>query len=652
MMYPLDALKLARTKLKTRRVRLTVTVTTMSLLFAGLFFIATVLGGLITSLKSFGKEGLGTRYLVAAQPTVAQVYSNDELLDALKPTQADIVARKKALAKKLSIEYDEKTDQSLPLSTYQNGPNSGDVQTNVNFMSSIATAKLQEQNAAIKGISYAEFQKRSTVQGATHVYRGTSTMMGPPPVRTDGGSIIFLKDGKEDFDANSKGFSGQPTGLESITTLGWHQIDDELLKPFVLDGQTTATKDGAIPIIAPYSAAEQAAGLKNLPATATAEEKIARTVQLRKAAAGKTAQLCYRNSASQALLQKAVSQQAEIAANKINKDYTMPHLLYTLPTTPCGETTIKSDKRTAEEKKADNNQQTFEAAFTNITPTQGVVTVRIVGIVPDINYGASFNATALLAGIFSTTLGQGWFSPTSAFQPGTLATTAQDGVIADQPLTQQQYYAEFATLAAAKQFIKLNSCSSDAMGGITGVYDPNRSIKTCIAANTPFYISPFGNNAGAIEDIQHSIWTAGRYVLLVVLLIASLVMMGTLGKIISDSRRETAVFRSLGATRVDIRQIYFTYAFLVSLLVIVASYVIGLLAAHWLSGKYSGQLSASAVVAYNARDVHKQFSLFGFEPLYVLIIIGLILVSAFLSAMIPLMANTRRNPIRDMRDDS
>ncbi len=651
MMYPLDALKLARTKLKTRRVRLVVTVTTMSLLFAGLFFIATILGGVISSLKSFGTEGLGSRYLVSAQPVVAQSYNNNDLLEALKPTQADLVARKKALAKKLGLEYDEKSDQNLPLSVYQNGPNSGDVQTSVNFMSAIATAKLQEQNAAIKGISYADFQKLAKSEGAIHSYQGTNTTMGPPIARTDGGSINFLENGKENFKANSQGYSGQSTGLASITSLGWHQISDDLLQPFVLDGQTTAVKDGAVPVVAPYSAAEQAIGLKSLPATATTADKIARTVELRKTAAGKTAQLCYRNSASQALLQKALSQADEIAANKNNKDYTTPHLLYNLPAEACGPTTIKSDKRTAEEKKADTNQETFDAAFTNTTAVQGIVTVRIVGIVPDTNYNASISAVTVLSGILNTTLGQGWFSPTSAFQPGTLATSAQDGTIADQPLNQQMYYAEFSDLASAKQFIKHNNCSSNpTTGGFS--FDPNSAVKPCAAAGTPFYIAPYGNNAGAIEDIRHGIWIGGRYVLLVVLLIASLIMMGTLGKIISDSRRETAVFRSLGATRVDIRQIYFTYAFLVSLLVIVASYLLGLFAASWLDHKYSGQLSASAVVAYNAKDVHKHFSLFGFDPLYVVVIVGLILVSAFLSAMVPLMANTRRNPIRDMRDES
>ncbi len=652
MMYPLDALKLARTKLRTRRVRLVVTVTTMSLLFAGLFFIATVLGGVISSLKSFGTEGLGSRYLVSAQPVVAQPYNNNDLLEALKPAQADLVARKKALAKKLGLEYDEKSDQNLPLSVYQNGPNSGDVQTSVNFMSAIATAKLQEQNAAIKGISYADFQKLANSEGAIHTYQGTNTTMGAPTTRTDGGGINFLENGKENFKANNnQSFSDQPTGLATITTVGWHQISDDLLRPFILDGQTTVVKDGAVPVIAPYSAAEQAIGLKSLPATATTDDKIARTVQLRKTAAGKTAQLCYRNSASQALLQKALSQTDEIAANKNNKDYTTPHLLYSLPAEACGPTTIQSDKRTAEEKKADDNQATFDATFTNTTPTQGIVTVRIVGIIPDSNFGASLSATSVLSGILSTTLGQGWFSPTSAFQTGTLATLAQDGTIDSQPLTQQMYYAEFPNLATVKQFIKSNNCSSNpATGGFS--FDANSAVKTCTAAGTPYFIAPYGNNAGAIEDIRHGIWVAGRYVLLVVLLIASLIMMGTLGKIISDSRRETAVFRSLGATQLDIRQIYFTYAFLVSLLVIAASYLLGLLAASWLDHKYSGQLSASAVVAYNAKDVHKHFSLFGFDPLYIVVIIGLILVSAFLSAMIPLMANTRRNPIRDMRDES
>lgn len=550
-----DTVLLAATKLRTRRVRLTITVVTMSLLFAGLVFLTTVIAGVITSLHSFNKEGLGNRFIVSAQPMTYQSFSNDALMETLRPQQADLVARKKAMAKKLNLQYDEKTDNSLPITTYQNGPNAGDVQQMVNSVSPIAIAALEKQNSELRGVSYQSFEKLAKAQGAINIFRGTNqNYMGGSP---SGSGLSVLVDGKENFTASSTAQTGPPTGLQSITSAGWRQLSPELLQPFLLEGQTAATKDGVVPILAPLSAAEEAVGLKKLPATATNEEKIAHTVELRKRAAGKTAQLCYRNSASQALLQKAVSQRDEIAANKNNKDYTLPHLLYTLPATPCGETTIKSDKRTAEEKKADANQQAFDTAFGgDTTPAQGLITVRIVGLLPDLDFGTgAFSLNTLLSGVLGSTLGFGWVSPTTAFTEGSFAATAQSGTIAKQPLTQQMYFAEFSNLAAAKQFIKQNNCTANSEGGGFN-FNPNTSTDRCIKAGTPFIVVPFGNNAGAIDDFQRGFWKISRYAMLVILALASLVMMGTLGKIIADSRRETAVFRSLGAKRLDISQIY------------------------------------------------------------------------------------------------
>ena len=64
-------------------------------------------------------------------------------------------------------------------------------------------------------------------------------------------------------------------------------------------------------------------------------------------------------------------------------------------------------------------------------------------------------------------------------------------------------------------------------------------------------------------------------VALVIAAIAALIMMGMIGRVIGDSRRETAVFRAIGAKRNDIRAIYSTYTFFLSLGIVVATLVIG-----------------------------------------------------------------------------
>jgi ABC-type lipoprotein release transport system permease subunit len=245
-------------------------------------------------------------------------------------------------------------------------------------------------------------------------------------------------------------------------------------------------------------------------------------------------------------------------------------------------------------------------------------------------------------------VGSDWFSPAGSFVKGSLAAQAQQGTLDEFPVSQQIYYAEFPTLAAAKSFIDATNCDNQLP---TGPYDPAQQVKACTKAGTPFYVTPFGNNAGAITDLQHTIGKYLRFVVLGVVIIAVLVMMGTFGKVIADSRRETAVFRSLGASRLAISQIYITYTIIVALFVAGIALAAGTAGAVVLDHKLGPNLSVGAVVAYNASDVHKHFSLISINPLYLSIIVGLVLLSALLSAIFPLLSNMRRNPIRDMREE-
>ena len=129
-------------------------------------------------------------------------------------------------------------------------------------------------------------------------------------------------------------------------------------------------------------------------------------------------------------------------------------------------------------------------------------------------------------------------------------------------------------------------------------------------------------------------------------------MIGTVGRVIADSRRETAVFRAIGAKRLDIAQIYFTYTVFLAGLVATTALLIGFVAASIADSRWSAGLSIDALVAYNAQDLTRQVSLFGMNGGQLLLILGLVVVASLASAIVPLLTNIRRNPIRDMRDEN
>jgi hypothetical protein len=647
MIRSLDAFKLARTKLKTRRIRLIITLIVMSLMFAALSFLAFFVEGGIRSLTEFSKEGYGSSVYVSAQTNVYSEYDNAELTAIIKPQHDALVAQKKALAKKLTLTYDEKIDFHLPLQQVQTV--GGESLAMSNSMSKITQEALAAQNNAIPGMNYSDFAKTARRAGAQNTYQSTSP--GFFYVQSPG-SITVLKDGKETYTAAKQPGFGPPSGISSITQLGVTQMDEGLLAPFVLQKETMQIgQDGSIPIVAPFSAAEEMLGLKKLAVTADSNAKLERLITVRKEIAGKTALLCYRNNASQALLQQAIEQRDQIESNKNNKEYVKPTLLYALPVAACGTTTVASDKRSAEEKKQAANQKTFDTTFgQSEEPEQGTITVRIIGLTSDIPTSTSAGLTSIFTSIFSSYTGVSWGTPAGAISEGSLAAKAFGGTLASRSVGQSIYYAKFASLDTAKKFIEQNDCSSQA--NFDGSMGMNEFVKKCIASGKLFTIIPYGNNAGAIQELQRGIWQIGRYLLLAILVIASIVMMGTLGKIIADSRRETAVFRALGAKRFDISQIYITYALLISMLITVLSITAGAIGAYYVNKFYSPSLSVNAVLAYNASDPNKQFVVFGVNPLYIAIIVGLIVASALISAAIPLLTNMRRNPIRDMRDDS
>lgn len=651
-MFPVDGIRLAAAKLRTRPVRTGIVITIVALLFTGIATVAFMISGIAQSLKGFSNEGLSSRFIIQARPIVAgNLWSSSddkEFMDRLRTETVRLTSEKKAAAKRLGITYDPAVDPNLP--TMQGGPK-GSEEYYVNGMSPVANALFAEKMRTVQHIDYNDFVATATQAGAKKIYKSTYySVFEGPSMRLVNSYIQPIKDGKETQKDTTGGHG--PTGFDTLTSNGWSAFDSDLLLPFVLPGQNLALgRDNSVPVIAPMSVAEEILGMTPLNSTATSSQRLERLVTVRKAIAGKTAQLCYRNASSAELMQIARDQVREMAANKGKRDFQPPALQYAVPAEACGAVAITKDTRSAEEKKQAANELAFKKQYEAYPdPVQSIVPVRIVGLVPDQNYEFGFSVRSLASSILQSSLGSGWFSPVNVIKPDSSIAnfvTAYDKALP----TERAYYAEFATLAEARSFVKNKTCSVESNGMMPPGQDAGRAQK-CYAAGKYFDMKPFGSNAAAIEDLRQSVWKVMKYVTLVVVVLATLVLMGIVGKIIADSRRETAVFRALGATRNDIRQVYLTYTIYLGIGITLIALCFGAIISLWLSGKYSQDISTSAVLAYNAADVNRKFVLFGVDGQLMVAIAAIIVASALFSALLPLATNLGRNPIRDMRDEN
>lgn len=647
-----DSTLLALTKLKTRRVRLAVTVIISSLLFCLLLALTFVVNGTIGSLQKFRSTGFSGRYIVMGVPIT---YANDlfgdpQLVSQAQELEKKAVAKKKAEAKRLGLEYDAASDIKY-VEEFEQAPGKKTKQINPQIPE--LQALLAEKLKAEPG-NPAKFAEQVKKFGAKSTY--TSLTIGANSTSISGPSAMaylkVIKDGKESFgDLNSGGFSGDLNNVESLSSM-WQLFSQDLLKPFALQDQSMDIgKDGSIPIIGPYSAVEKMLGLKALPATATSDERLARLKQVRTKAAGHTFDICYRNSTSGEQVSQAQQMQNDIAANKSTKDYKQPDLVYALPNQACGPVRVTRDVRTAEQKKFDANQAVYDKEFGKPDADSKILRFRIVGINADVPSGGSISVTDIFQSVLTSTLGPGWASPIEVAQK---QPTVSKLFGSDTPAGQvtatysASQYAEFGSSAEMENALKNFSCEIS----YGGQDDPTgeKALKACKDNKKYFILSAFGTGV-ALDHFKKGFDKFFFIAGLIIAGVAAIILMGTVGRVITDSRRETAVFRAIGAKRLDIAQVYLTYTIILALLIALTSTVFGYLISQWIGGRYEPTVTVSALIAFNVPDLTQKFSMNTLYLKDVLYVTLMILGAAILASLLPLVANLRRNPIKDMRDE-
>ena len=634
MLRILDASKLALTKLRTRRIRLAVTIIVAGLLFGVVVFGLTVLRASMTSIGRFSRDTMSTRYLLAYSnhnKDQSELFYNtpQDAKDRILALHKQHIADKKAAAKALGVEYDEKSEEEPIMKINQD--DSGSLNRNSWAVKTFLRQYTDEKNPL----------KPERIDAAAKRF-GSSVTYRIQNVGGRDGSLDVMIGGREDFQRNKEAVPEQLN--EFVSAAGYQEILDESLLNYYFLPHRAHAASNEIPVFISYNDAAVLLGKKPLPTTAQPQQHIERIRELRNEAGNITIQVCYRNNASSHLIQQALDQQ-RTAANKSKNEFDVkPSIEYALPATDsCGGAIVKKDNRSASEKIADEKLQKFNQQFSteNITPQQAKLTYRVVGLLPDTAYGDDLKSK--LAGALNASMPSHWIIPKQKFEagaakiylPNILTTERQElsGGLSDTTIY------EFIDAEHARAFYHATMCN---------VQPKDKDL--CVDGVSNF-TQPFGSNSLVIEELQQQLTPILWYSLLGVIGVAAFILMLTISRTVADSRKESAIFRALGATRLDIAQIYVMYTLLLAGLIALFAIVAGLIGAGVIDVLYSADFSTAARYIIMPRDLNTTFQLFTFDPLIIALAAVSIVAAALIGSILPLVRNTRRNPMKDMRDE-
>lgn len=655
-----DAVTLAFAKLHSRRILLALTIITSSLLFGSLYASTFVLSGVESSMQSLTTEANNGRYLVKASPVIPQdIYPSAfdlkaETIRELKSLYAENVNKAKQVAKELNIPFDEASIKPpLKPSPIKNPALPDDQQLMIDFTSPIYTEytdKLLRQYAENAPNSKDKLKEIASKYGYSDIFSTINAL-------TNYTNTVYQPGGKENLDyllQNPEPHAGSQTpygyAINSIQNSTYQMYNDSLLRNWLLPSSKGLANSDAIPvIITTKEAMNLFSGTLNMPKEPSAPtEKIEWMRTLQKKINGLRYTSCYRNSADRLLMAQALNDLSEISKNAKNPDYVIPKITYNLPTEACGSLSVKKDTRTSSEKKAEQNRIDIEKRLgTYSEPERKELEFQVVGVVDlsERNFDTPRDIEGLANNLVNNNLRAGALIPHNLYENGGAKNKYDDilfgenakGTDSTDVYTKYglvENVLSFSDLSSAKRFIKNEGCSEN--------------VPEC---KKQFRLDPFGSNYLLLDELQTTIRNILNIALPIMVTIAGIIMFFTMSRVIIDSRRETAVFRALGAKRADITAIYMTYSLLVSIIILIVSILLGITVALIVQALYGSSFTAKAHVAYGLFDSSTNFSFFGVTYELLVMYAACILALGIFATAIPLLRNVRRNPIADMREE-
>lgn len=651
MIRPSYALKLARTKLRSKRGVLIASIIVASLLFATLITSIIIFTSSEKSATEFIEEAGNDRYLVHVSPYIPHEevsYSNPPSLEdirEIKDFEKRYYSDLRDKHEQLGLQYKEENEIATLLPASWLSETLPDEQrVTVNLASPVVQAmnaqKFTEyaKTAKNKFLNLKEVGDKYEAEGYYIVDR-SSQLPSIPGLR-------LIQDGEEDFgsfDQKSSDMTTYGYYINAIYNGGYSFTDQRLLDRYILPTNNKSLK--GIPVV--VSAQEAASlfgdkfGIDTEPEAAN--EKIAWLKDVQDELNGHTYQACYRNSAEQALLEKIQRDYAEMNSNQNTQGYQKPSLIYDYPHGLCEGVVVKEDTRTLAEKQSDADTiATQKLLGTYTAPESRLLTFQIVGIkyaqpYTDHTEGVSQYIKSLLS---TQNPSMALDIPLQMYEklPDELKIGETEPAYSVSPDRTSDDLAsrvlEFASVDQARAFMENETCP--------------QSNTNC---DKKFLASPYGSNYLILDEIGKLFGRIAAVAFPVVLGLAAVIIWFTISRIMSENRKETAVYRAMGARRRDVTIIYIIYSLLVASYIAIVSLGVGVLAAWLVDYFYGSHLSNIAVTAFGIIDEAPKFSIFRLDsPLIALTILSIFVVSIIASIQ-PLIRNVRRNPVYDMRDE-
>lgn len=644
-----DAGLLALTKVRARKLRTCITVCMASMLFGVLIVASLVTNGLFAGVKLFRSEGLTSRYIVNisnAPSDSNSLYSalrSPQLIAEAKRRYAALVTQKTAEAKRLGVQYSQINDQP-PYSKADDGTE----QLLFSDPNDIVHQLLKEKYQAVPAFDEAKLARLAKQYNAVATYSDEIYNI------RKGSSLSPLSNGKEIFydtsDEAEVSVHQAPPAFDGTSIV---LSPPEITGSFLLPDNAGWQPDGSsLPVILPQHVVERLLHLEKLPASARPSEKLERLKIIRDKVSSLSFEMCYRNSASQSLIQQTLQQKKERIAHQSNSAYQKPSVIYALPDPArCAHPTIVSDTRTAEEKTQAANQELFDAKFGKETkPISKMIRFKVVGVSPGGSETSgpgheqrdkSRTVDDMVAEMLSTE-GIGQVVPRHLYDQLPNKADYAD-LLTYEPLyltgseDNKSRLIEFANADDAQRFIDEQSC--------TVQYD-----NTCTPAGRPYQAVLGFSNSVALDDAHRMLNQWSLYSMLGVMVLAALIMWITISRTIADGRHETAVFRAIGFKRIDIVLVYVLYAVMLSLMVAAVAAGTGFAGAYVLDNQFALQLTAQAQYGFGAINSPHTIHLVEVNGKQIVAILAACFMTGLLSVVPPLMRHVRRNPIRDMRE--
>ena len=632
MIRSFDALVLAHTKLRVHKIRTGMAIGIAGLLFGLMGAVIIIVQGIFVSVDNFSDEGLNSRTILALSHSGQDMPFNEfmmrddpEFVVEVEAAHKEYVDKKRVAAQKYGITYNPAVEDPSPVGvdpdTKKKTVREDDLRSDV--VQSVANKR-----------RLAEY-KPFDINGFLKKYPSATIIQEYDQVAPDNGTLAYMKDGKESLKADAQSFYGYSEDAPSLNIL-----EQSITEPFISDTDFDPSK-GEIPVIVPYSNAEKLLGLKKLDASATMQQKYDRLQEVRSRINEVTTSYCYRNTASQALLSRALGQQEEIKRNDSEPGYVKPALIYTVPSeTSCGAITVQSDTRTAAEKRYDEQLVLYEKELGTYLgePQQQLVKVRGVGISSDMITSGQWSMAELTKTLFASSLGYStWAIPEHLLnelpeiaRPDAIFKKTTDTEVNPRLLYGSgQYLVEFSNKDEARQLL----------GGLGSMQTGN------------VYVYPFGSGVLIVDEFKHLFTQVLMWTFAIIGGVAVIILAGIVGRTVADGRRESSIFRAIGASRLDIASVYGMFVLLLALRIVIFSAILAIAIGLTIEIMFWQDATLGARLSYAASDVTKEFHLFSLTSPYLLWIIGTILAASIVASIIPILLGARRNPIKDMRNE-